>query len=89
MFVCYCTIEPGHRDKTLKQLLERGTGGPSGVKLLGAWMSLPQQETWAIFQADDAAEIMRFWHPWTGLNVNKLTPVMDFKDLTKLLADEY
>lgn len=37
-------------------------------------MSLPQQETWAIFDADDAAEVMRFWHPWTGLNVNRLTP---------------
>lgn len=89
LFVCYCVIEPQQRNESLKRLYERGTGENANVKLLGAWISLTQQESWVIFEANDAAEVMRLWHPWTDLNVNKITPVMDFESLVKLLAEEY
>jgi hypothetical protein len=89
LFVCYCVIEPQHRDESLKRLHDLGTGETAGVKLLGAWISLMQQESWVIFEADDAAAIMRMWHPWTGLNVNKIEPVMTFDELKKVLDEEY
>ena len=89
LFVCYVTIEPKNRDESFRRLKAHGIPTPPGVKLLGAWISLAQQETWAIFEADDAASIMRLFHPWTDLNVHRIEPVMSFDDLKTIVAEEY
>jgi hypothetical protein len=89
LFVCYVTIAPENRDESFKRLKAHGIGEQPGVKMLGAWISLAQQETWAIFEADDAASIMRLYHPWTDLNVHKIAPVMSFADLGEIVAEEY
>jgi hypothetical protein len=57
--------------------------------MLGAWISLAQQETWAIFEAEDAAAIMRLYHPWTDLNLHRIEPVMSFDLLKKIVAEDY
>jgi hypothetical protein len=89
LFVCYVTIVPENRDESFRRLKEHGIGEQPGVKLLGAWISLAQQETWAIFEAEDAASVMRLYHPWTDLNVHRIEPVMSFDQLKKLVAEEY
>jgi hypothetical protein len=89
LFVCYVTIAPENRDESCKRLKEHGLGKHPGVKLLGAWISLAQQETWAIFEADDAASVMKLYQPWTDLNVHRIEPVMDFKEFEKIVAKEY
>jgi Domain of unknown function (DUF3303) len=86
LFVCYVTIKPENRNESIKRFEERGIVEPKGAKLLGAWIALTQQETWAIFEADDAASIMTLYEPWTDLNVHKIEPVMDFADLKKFVA---
>jgi Domain of unknown function (DUF3303) len=83
LFVCYVTIDPDNRDESIKRFKERGIVEPKGVKLLGAWISLTQQETWAIFEADDAASIMKLYQPWTDLNEHQIAPVMEFAELKK------
>lgn len=85
LFVCYVTIDPEARDESIARFKEHGVVEPEGVKLHGAWISACQQETWAIFEADDAAAIMKLYAPWTDLNVHQITPVMDFADLKKYL----
>jgi hypothetical protein len=57
--------------------------------MLGAWISLAQQETWAIFEAGDAASIMRLFHAWTDLNVHRIEPVMSFDELKTIVVEEY
>jgi antirestriction protein ArdC len=89
LFVCYVTIDPENRDESFRRLKEHGIGEQQGVKMLGAWISLTQQETWAIFEADDAASIMKLYHPWTDLNVHEIAPVMSFEALKKIVAEEY
>lgn len=89
LFVCYVTIDPESRDASFKRFVEHGVGEQPGVKLLGAWIALTQQETWSIFEADDAASIMRLFHRWTDLNVHKIAPVMSFDELKKIAAEEY
>jgi hypothetical protein len=89
LFVCYVKIAPENRDATFRQFKEHGVVPQPGVKLLGAWSALTQQEIWAILEADDAAAIMRFYHPWTGLNVHKIAPVMDFGELKTIAGEEY
>jgi hypothetical protein len=81
LFVCYVTIDPEHRDESIKRFKHKGIVEPKGVKLVGAWISLSQQETWSIFEADDAAAIMALFEPWTDLNLHHIAPVMDFAEL--------
>jgi len=89
LFVCYVTIDPDKRDASFRRLKERGIGEQKGVKMLGAWIALTQQETWAIFEADSAEAIMKLYHGWTDLNVHKIAPVMSFEELKKVAAEEY
>ena len=84
LFICYVTIDPKNRDESIRRFKERGVGGP-GVKLLGAWVSLTQQENWAVFEADDATAIMKLCEPWTDLNIHHITPVMTFDELKKIV----
>ena len=86
LFVCYVTIDPDNRDESLARFKEQGIVEPAGAKLLGAWISLTLQETWAIFEADDAAAIMKLYEPWTDLNVHEIAPVMTFDDLSKFVG---
>lgn len=86
LFVCYVTIDPDNRDESLERFKEQGIVEPDGVKLLGAWISVTMQETWAIFEADDAAAIMKLYEPWTDLNVHEITPVMTFDELKKFIG---
>src|SRR5690554_2396163 len=78
LFVCYVTIDPESRDEAIARLKEDGIVEPKGVKLIGAWIALTQQETWCIFEADSAEAIMKLYEPWTDLNVHQIAPVMDF-----------
>jgi uncharacterized protein DUF3303 len=86
LFVCYVTIDPDNRDESLERFKEQGIVEPKGAKLLGAWISLTMQETWAIFEADDAAAIMKLYEPWTDLNVHEIAPVMTFDELKKVIS---
>ncbi|ODA67093.1 hypothetical protein A7A08_01838 [Methyloligella halotolerans] len=81
LFVCYVTIDPENRDESIKRFKQGGIVEPEGVKMIGAWIGLNQQETWSIFEADDAASIMKLFQPWTDLNVHQIAPVMDFSEL--------
>jgi len=86
LFVCYVTIDPENRDESIKRFKEGGIVAPEGVALIGAWIGLNQQETWSIFEADDAASIMKLFQPWTDLNVHQIAPVMDFAALADHVA---
>jgi hypothetical protein len=81
LFVCYVTIDPESHDEAIARLKEDGIVEPKGVKLIGAWIALTQQETWYIFEADSAEAIMKLYEPWTDLNVHQIAPVMDFAEL--------
>ena len=75
-FVCYVTINPDARDESVERFMEHGVVVPEGVKLRGAWISLTQQETWSIFEADSPEAIMKLFSSWTDLNVHQIIPVM-------------
>ena len=85
LFVCYVTIDPADRDESLRVLKEQGLVEPSGVKLVGAWISVTQHEIWSVFEADDAESIMKLFEPWLSLNVHQIAPVMDFYEFKKIV----
>lgn len=85
LFVCYVTIDPEARDESIARFKEHGVVESEGAKLKGAWISLTQQETWSIIEADSAEAIMKLFEPWTDLNVHQIAPVMDFAELKKVV----
>jgi len=70
LFVCYVTIDPESRDESIARFQDEGIVEPKGVKMIGAWIALTQQETWCIFEADTAEAVMKLFEPWTDLNVH-------------------
>ena len=70
LFVCYVTIDPESRDESIARFQDEGIVEPKGVKRIGAWIALTQQETWCIFEADTAEAVMKLFEPWSDLNVH-------------------
>jgi len=87
LFVVHFEITPAHRDAALERFLKIGDGEPEGVKVLGTWFSVTQLEGWCVVEAADAMELGAFFHAWTDLNVNHITPVVDEAAMRKLLTN--
>jgi len=86
LFMLTCTIDPKDRDENTRRL-QQWMGKESDVKVLGHWMSVTQLEVWALLDAPDAASIARFFLPWTNLNVNHVTPVMEGASMLQLVSE--
>ena len=61
---------------------------PAPNRLHGDWISLTQQEACSILEAGSAEALMKFYEPWTDLNVHQIWPVMDLADFKKVLDAE-
>jgi hypothetical protein len=87
LFILHCTIEPEHRDENRRRLGEMMIGEPADVQVLGSWLSVTQLEGWVVFEAPDAASVVRLFHNWTDLNVNHVTPIMTVEDLLGVVGE--
>ena len=87
LFVAHTKIATENRDAVYKRFQEIGNGEVEGVKLLGTWHSLTQDENWSVLESSDAVKIAKLFHIWTDLALNHLTPVLDNDDMHKLLAN--
>lgn len=85
LFVAYTKIKTENRDAVYKRFQEIGNGEVEGVKLLGTWHSLTQDENWSVLESSDAVQIAKLFHKWTDLALNHLTPVVDNDDMYKVL----
>jgi hypothetical protein len=63
-----------------------GNGEVEGVKVLGTWHSLTQDENWCLLESSDAIQIAKLFYLWTDLALDKLTPVVDNDDMHKILT---
>ncbi|MFO1126314.1 MAG: DUF3303 family protein [Methylocystis sp.] len=77
LFAVYYEISPKHRDEVLKRFQKLGDAAPKGVKVIGNWLSVTFLEGWSIVEASDVVDLGKFFHSWTDLNVNHITPVFD------------
>ncbi|MFA9475378.1 MAG: DUF3303 domain-containing protein [Filomicrobium sp.] len=85
LFVCYVNTDPDKRDENIRRFREQGVVKPEGIKLIGAWATLTQQEAWLVFEADTAASVLEFFEPWTDISDHQITPVMDLEELKKVV----
>ena len=67
LFVAHTKIETENRDAVYKRFQKIGNGEVEGVKLLGTWHSLTQDENWSILESSDAIQIAKLFHKWTDL----------------------
>jgi hypothetical protein len=81
-------IKTENRDAVYKRFQEIGNGEVEGVKLLGIWHSLTQDENWSILESSDAIQIAGLFHKWTDLALNDLTSVVDNDDMYKVLTSK-
>ena len=88
LFVGYAKIETKNRDAAYKRFQEMGNGEVEGVKLMGVWHSLTQDENWCVLEASDAIQIAKLFQKWTDLVLNHLTPVVSNEDMYKVLKND-
>ena len=86
LFLVHWKIKPENRDAVLNHFKERGADLPPGVKLLGVWHALNQQDGWAIAEANDPVDIGKWIYSWSDLEENEITPVVDDKALRRILG---
>ena len=88
LFVIHSKIATENRDAVYKRFQEIGNGEVEGVKLLGTWHSLTQDENWSLLESSDAVQIAKLFHLWTDLALNHLTPVINNDDMYKVLENK-
>ena len=88
LFVIHSKIATENRDAVYKRFQEIGNGEVEGVKLLGTWHSLTQDENWSLLESSDAVQIAKLFHLWTDVALNHLTPVINNDDMYKVLANK-
>ncbi|MGD9539440.1 DUF3303 domain-containing protein [Methylocystis sp.] len=77
LFAVHYEITPEHRDEALKRFQKFGDDAPKGTKVVANWFSVTLLEGWTIIQGDDVADLCKLFLPWTNLNVNHITPVIE------------
>ena len=86
LFLIHWQIKPEHRDAVLQRFQKLGHGEPQGVKIIGTWHSVTQLKGWAIAEATDSLQVGKWLHGWTDLSLDHIIPVVDDKDMLKILA---
>lgn len=87
LFLVHWRIEPEHRNAMMKRFKEKGHGEPDGVKIIGSWHSVSQEQGWAVAEAADSLLLAKWAYTWTDLNVNHMTPVVDDEEMRKIAVD--
>ena len=77
LFHVHWKIKPENRDAVFDHFKEKGDDVPPGVKLLGVWHALNQQDGWAIAEANDPVDIGKWIYAWSDLEENEIIPVVD------------
>lgn len=85
LFMLHYAIEPKNRNESERRLRKIGTGS-TNIEVLGAWSSVTELEGWVVFEAPDAGALVTFFHHWTDLNINKVTPITRAEDMLQLVA---
>ena len=88
LFIIHSKIATENRDAVYKRFKEIGNGEVEGVKLLGTWHSLTQDENWCLLESTDAIQIAKLFHLWSDVALNHLTPVIDNDGMYKVLANK-
>ncbi len=86
LFFVHWKIKPENRDTVLNHFKEKGDDVPPGVKLLGTWHALNQQDGWAIAEANDPVDIGKWSYAWSDLAENEIIPVVDNAGQRRILG---
>lgn len=86
LFVINWEVKPEHRDEVLSRFKNKKEGMHEGVKMIGAWHAITQEEGWAVAEAEDSIKLGKWLHAWTDLNVNHVTPVVDDAGMLEIIG---
>lgn len=84
LFLNSYTYKEGKRDEIIQRRLEKGTGAPEGVEIIGQWTALDGSGGYTIFETDSPDYSWTLM--WSDVLDMKITPILDTeKDVIGLL----
>jgi len=85
-FLIHWEVKPEHRNQVLERFQSKQEDAHPGVKMLGAWHAVTQEEGWAVTEAEDLVELGKWLYQWTDLNVNHVTPVVNDAQMHEIVG---
>jgi len=84
LFLNSYNYKEGKREEIIQRRLEKGTGAPEGVKIIGQWTALDGSGGYMIFETDSPDYAWTLM--WSDVLDMKITPILDTeKDVLALL----
>ena len=88
LFMSTYTFEPGQRNEVIRRRLEKGTGAPEGVKIIGEWFYLGGQKGFMLFEAHDPKVMVAMTMAWSDLMKFDTVPVMEIDEVLELATSK-
>jgi len=84
LFLNTYKYKEGKREEIIQRRMEKGTGAPEGVKIIGQWTALDGSGGLMIFETDKPDYAWTLM--WSDVLDMKITPILDTeKDVLSLL----
>lgn len=78
-------VKPEDQPESIARYKNAGANPPDGIEVLNHYWNVNHLSGWAVFTADNHAQIAKWMLDWTDLNVNSIIPIIDDDDLFKIL----
>ncbi len=75
-----------NRDNAIERFVEKGLMLPESVKEICLWTQITGGRVFGIYETDDPAAMVKFSHEWSDLGGLELIPIMDTREMVKLVA---
>ncbi|UCE53275.1 MAG: DUF3303 family protein [Desulfobacterales bacterium] len=77
LFMGITTWTPEQRNEVVKRAKEKGSMTPEGLKLINEWIDVTGGRTFALFEANNSNDILKWIYAWSDIIKFEATPVME------------
>jgi hypothetical protein len=88
LFACHWSYEPAVRDEANARFAETGGLPPEGVRMLGRWHTLGENEGFCVAETDDPEALGIWLQEWSDLLTFSVQPVVDDAAVSRILASD-
>jgi len=86
LFMAINEYDSENKDAMSERFNEKGLMLPEGVKEIGLWSQVTGARTFGVFETDDPAALVKFANEWNDLGVMELIPIMDSREVKKIVT---
>ena len=85
LFALHWSFEPTQRDEINERFKKTGGPPPMGVKMLGRWHSIGQNDGFCVCETDDPVALGKWIQEWSDLMDFSAVPVLDDEGTMKVI----